>query len=67
MVWLLECGIGSGGSWIESRLVNNASTPTMARVCCPAVTISGVWEFQPLASAPIPLPVPAAEWRLMKR
>src|SRR5258708_1636266 len=50
----------------QLKLVNNASTLTIARACCPAVTIRGVCEFHALASAPMPLPVPAAEWRLTR-
>jgi hypothetical protein len=48
------------GNCVVSRFVSNASTPIMARVCCPAVTMSGVWELHALAGAPMPLPVPAA-------
>ncbi|EQL43191.1 hypothetical protein M770_02860 [Pseudomonas aeruginosa VRFPA03] len=43
-----------------------ASTPIIERTCCPAVMTRGLWEYQALVSAPMPLPVPAAACRLTK-
>jgi len=52
------------GSIVASTLVSHGSSSSIWRVCCPAVTISGVLFWNAVSRLPIAFPSPAPVCRL---
>ena len=52
------------GSIVASTLVSHGSSSSISRVCCPAVTISGVLFWNAVSRLPIAFPSPAPVCRL---